>query len=431
MKEINEIMITKGTITEIFFKAKQKGFFHIIFSSTLVKIIGFLSAIFLPRFLSKYDYGLLSYIDTIRNYILLFNGLGIANATLRYCAQDINAEKKKGLFLATIIIGVSSDVLLIIGSIVIFMLVPFQFEGSKYFLLLSSVFPIFAFLYEDMQLFLRACFENKKYSIVSFVYAFLMVVLQIIFAIWGQLKGIILGRYIAIVISLFITWIFVKNLKAYKVKTKYLEKREIIYLFKFGIVMMFTGMSSLIIQLNETFIISIVLKDAEILADYRIATYILQISLFFFQAMLIFILPYFVNHAKDKKWVWSNFKKISLVNTIIMIPLHILLIIFTKPILFFLFGEKYLSAANIMQILLIASLCQAIFRGIPGNILGGIGEENFNLKVNIIFVIVHFVVDFWAVSTFGIMGAACALIITYFFSGIIITFHLYKVCHNV
>ena len=84
---------------------RRRGFFHIIAGSTLAKIAGFVSVFFLPRFLSKADYGLLTYVDNIRNYVMLFNGLGITQATLRYCAQEGSDEEKKGYFITTLKVG--------------------------------------------------------------------------------------------------------------------------------------------------------------------------------------------------------------------------------------------------------------------------------------------------------------------------------------
>lgn len=72
-----------------------KRFFHIIAGSTLAKIAGFVSVFFLPRFLSKADYGLLTYVNNIQSYVMLFNGIGITQATLRFCAQKSDDEVKK------------------------------------------------------------------------------------------------------------------------------------------------------------------------------------------------------------------------------------------------------------------------------------------------------------------------------------------------
>ena len=67
----------------------ESGFMHIIISSTLVKVVSFVSAMFLPRIITdKVEYGLLSYVDNIRSYILLFNGLGIMQAIMRFCTKE-------------------------------------------------------------------------------------------------------------------------------------------------------------------------------------------------------------------------------------------------------------------------------------------------------------------------------------------------------
>ena len=66
--------------------------------------------IFLPRFLSKADYGLLTYVDNIRNYVMLFNGIGITQATLRFCAQKGDDEVKKGYFISSLKIGIIADI---------------------------------------------------------------------------------------------------------------------------------------------------------------------------------------------------------------------------------------------------------------------------------------------------------------------------------
>jgi len=71
---------------------------------------------------------------------------------------------------------------------------------------------------------------------------------------------------------------------------------------------------------------------------------------------------------------------------------------------------------------------QVVFRGLSGNILIVIGEEKYNLKINILFNIIHAVINIWALKYFGINGAAVALTIVYFTSGIVMIVHLRNVC---
>ncbi|MEG1303340.1 MAG: oligosaccharide flippase family protein, partial [Lachnospiraceae bacterium] len=406
----------------------SKGFFHIIISSSLVKIVSFISAMFLPRFLSKSDYGMLTYIDNIRNYVLLFNAIGISNATIRYCATDESDEKKKGYFIASLIIGILFDLFLILVSILGFIVIPFPFSGAKTLLIATSFLPLLAFLFEDIQFLLRACLENQKYSLISFIYSTVMVVLQISMACLWKLNGIVMARYISLVFCVFIGWILIKDIRLIKSKAIMPHKKQVIKMIKFGIVMLVGNSLSLIMQLNETFIIGQVLKDETALADYKVASYILTISLFILQSVVVFIFPYFVKHADDKEWIWNKFKKVFFLNAAVMIPIHIVLFICSRLFIVIIFGENYISAVPLMRMLLIASLAQALFRALSGNILAGIGEEKFNLKINIIFTILHVIIDFTAIKFFGLNGAAIALTVVYFISGIVMIYHLRKVC---
>ena len=89
-----------------------------------------------------------------------------------------------------------------------------------------------------------------------------------------------------------------------------------------------------------------------------------------------------------------------------------------------------MGAAPLVRVFLIASWIQAVFRGLSGNILAVTGEEKFNLKINIIFVIVHAVIDIAAVKILGIYGAAIALIVVYLLSGLIMNLHLRNICNS-
>lgn len=409
------------------FKNRGKNFSYILIGSLLVKIVGFLSAMFLPRFLSKGDFGILTYVDNLRSYILFFNGLGMVNSGLKYCAQ-VNSKEKESIFFATIMIGVLFDFILVAITIALFIFLPLEFKEARSLLLLSSFLPIFNFLLEDMQVFLRACFKNKEYFISTVSYTLILVITQIAFAILADLNGVIVARYLGTIISIVLTFKLIKDFKSQKMLLQLPSKKMFFEMMRYGIITMLTNVASLMMQSNEMFMIGLVLKDPELLAEYKVATYILQVSLFLFQALLIFITPYFITHIDEKSWIWKKFKLISVLNAVVMIPIHIVLIVFSKFFLSFLFGMQYVTAARIMQTLLIASLFQALIRGIPSSILAIIGEEKFNLKVNVISVVIHCIIDYFTIKKFGVVGAAFALIAVYSISGLIMIRRLYKVC---
>ena len=272
------------------------------------KIAGFVSVFFLPRFLSKTDYGLLTYVENIRNYVMLFNGIGITQATLRYCAQNGSDKEKKGYFLASLKVGIAADVLIILITIVGYLIAPFPFEGARFQLLLSSCLPILYFLFTDIQLLLRATFQNQRYSVYNFTYSFLLMIFQIVFAVLWGVTGVMIGKYLSMALCVVMGFLLIRDLPMMKVKAQMPSWAEMKVMIRFGIVMLTASATSMVMSYNETFIVGQLLKNEELLAEYRVASNILSISLFLLEALLVFILPYFIQHIGDKQWIWENYK---------------------------------------------------------------------------------------------------------------------------
>ena len=403
----------------------KRGFFHIIAGSTLAKIAGFVSVFFLPRFLSKADYGLLTYVDNIRNYVMLFNGIGITQATLRYCAQKGSDEEKKGYFLASLKVGILADAAIILLTAAAYLVAPLPFEGARFQLLISACLPVFYFLFTDIQLLLRATFQNQRYSVYNFTYSFLLMIFQIVFAVLWGVTGVMVGRYISMGLCVLLGFLLIRDLPMMQVKALMPDWGQVKAMMRFSIVMLSASATSMVMSYNETFIVGQMLKNEELLAEYRVAANILSISLFLLEALLVFILPYFIQHIGDRKWIWNSYKKLFAINGVVMTLFHLGLFLFAKLYLYIFAGPEYMGAAPLVRMFLIASWIQAVFRGLSGNILAVTGEE-----INIIFVIVHAVIDIAAVKILGIYGAAIALIVVYLLSGLIMNLHLRNICNS-
>ncbi len=377
----------------------KKGFFHIIAGSTLAKIAGFVSVFFLPRFLSKADYGLLTYVNNIQSYVMLFNAIGITQAILRFCAQKSDDEVKKGYFVTSLKVGIIADILLVVFTTVAYLVIPFPYEGAKFQLVISSCLPILYFLFTDIQLLLRATFQNQRYSVYNFTYFPLLMIFQIVFAVLWGVTGVMIGKYISMGLCVIMGYLLIRDLPMMKVKAVKLSWQETKTAIRFSVVMLTASATSTVMSYNETFIVGQLLKDKELLAEYRVAANILSISLFLLEALLVFILPYFIQHIGDRRWIWDSYKKLFLINGVVMTIFHLGLFIFAKLYLFIFAGPEYMGAVSLVrECFLVASWIQAVFRGLSGNILAVTGEEKFNLKINIVFVVLHAVIDIAAVK---------------------------------
>ncbi|AVQ95375.1 hypothetical protein CXQ68_03450 [Ethanoligenens harbinense YUAN-3] len=73
--------------------------------STLINVVSAIAALLLPNVLVPAQFGLLNVPDTFIGYVMLFNGLGIAGAFLRYCAVGDDPREKRHIFCLVCALG--------------------------------------------------------------------------------------------------------------------------------------------------------------------------------------------------------------------------------------------------------------------------------------------------------------------------------------
>lgn len=415
----------------IYNQLASSGFFHIIISSTLVKIVSFISAMFLPRIISdKADYGLLSYVDNIRSYILMINGLGISYAIMRYCAKESNEKRRWGYFVTIMRYGVFIDVFIVLGTVFFAFITPETIVGQRELIIYAAATPIFFLLFDGIQLYLRSCLKNKEYSALSFSYSIIMVLFQIAAALAYGVTGVVWIRYVAITLAALYGVYLIKKTRTYSV----IYEKPSVDVFKeiklFGFIMLLSNATSSIMALNETQLLASVTKDAAMVAEYKVATYIFFIATFLSQSITVFIFPYFVKNIENKNWIWKSYKKVMKYNALIMVILHIGLWILVEPFTYFVFGEQYAGSIPFMKLLLIASFGQTVFRSITGNVLAAVGGERFNLLINCISIVVHISVAWGAMKIVGVYGIVIGSIAVYYLSSIPMIIFLYRMCNK-
>lgn len=409
--------------------AANKGFFHIVLSSTLVRVVGFLSTIFLPRILSKSDYGLLSYVDGIRGYILIVNGLGISNTVLRFCVANRPDGSRKGTFCFSLIFGLLVDVVLVVGSVVAYINISFPYREAKLWLLCMALLPALNFVFDDLQILLRAALDNKRYSILSFTYSALTVFLQILLALRCQLVGVVVARHISLLLSVGMAVFFISKLPLLHEKIVWPDRRERKKLVIYGLTLLVANASLQLMSSNETLFIGWFVSDVNALADYRVASYILQVTLFVVQAEAIFVTPYFALHSRDIPWMQKKYKQLFWMNAAGMLALHGILFVLAKFAVLIVFGEQYLNAVPLMRIQLVSSLFQSVLRVLPANILATIGQEKYSLKVNFLVLCVHTLVVGVGAWKLGITGVVMGNAFVYLIAGILMSKKIFSVLH--
>lgn len=408
----------------------KNGMVQIFAGSFASKFVSFFASAFLVRVLSKTEYGVLSYIDNIYNYIYLFAGYGVANAILRYVIIARDEHEKKEIFNYSITSGSIFNLFLVFAGIIFCVFFPHNRQYSDYIgLMVVMVISIpFRNLIDYTLNFLRACFKNGAYAFLSFLTGTLIVVFRYIGALIYELSGVAWGNAIIILFISLICLSVVKKITELdipKYQKRLTNSRKVnIY----SIQCMFTSGLWALFILNDILIMSMFGTGPDMLADYRVAYYIPANFSIISVSIGTFIAPFFTKHEanRDYPWVKKNYFRTIFGVAILVIPISIICLIFAEPIIILLYGRAYSNVVPTMRVLIIGSTINCIFRYSTANILAAIGKVEYNLYISIVCIIIQAIADVIIIDQFGMIGIAIVSSIIYIILSILLIFALWR-----
>ncbi len=406
----------------------NKGALHITVGTFVTKFVAFFGSIVVVRLLSKTDYGLMSYVENIYSYALIFAGLGLSNGILRFLVIVEDEQDKKSIFNYIIkrggIINIFIALLMCILSVIIKF--PESYSEAKFLIPVVALLLPFQDLLNEGLYTIRSFFKNKLYAYLAFASSVVLIGGRIVGAVINGVNGVLWSRVIinflfAILIFLFArSWLFSKGPALSLPREK---KREInIYSLQY----MITNGFWAIFMLNDTFLLGLLLNDPVGLADYKVA-YVLPGNISIFAAAIaIFVGPYFAKNEKNYEWVRRNYKKVCIVSAGIMGTAVILIAAFSRPLIELMFGEQYLNIIPLMRVLLLAAFFNSGLRFTTANLLASMGEVKYNMIISGIGIAIQTILDFMLIPHFGVMAVAVSNCFIYFFMAIALFFVFFK-----
>lgn len=402
----------------------DKGFFHILLGGSLTKIIAFMSSIAVVRLLTKEEYAFLAYTDNIYAYILLICGLGTSSAILKFCTSD-NSKKDTAFLSYAFKFGTIFQICLTIMIPIALSFITVAFDETRTYISILIFYPLLYFWVGLLQSFMRTQYKNKQYAYAGILQSIVVLLFSVIFAaLWG-VSGIIGARYIALIIVLFYCY---KVIRQDINKEKYLlskdEKKSFISL---AIALLIANVFSMIMPINENFLINNIIQSEEITANFKVASLIPSQLPFFTTAIITYYFPIFAR-MKNEEEIWKQSKNIGKVTLLIIGIISIVGIIISPLIIKIVYGNQYNGIDNLMTILWIINAINAGFRMLPMNILPAIGYAKFNMILSIVTCAFHFIMDYFFITHFGINGAVIAGGISYLVSGVAYWIYLKMKC---
>lgn len=408
-------MINKDEIKRKIDKLNKTGFFSIFIATVLSKVITLLGGVVLVRVLSKEDYGLYAYIHNCYSMLFLLNDFGISSAALQFMTENLKDEKKQSAILkyslkSSLISAIAVGILILFSPL----FYPYTMEEAKRITPMLFLVPLITIFSGIMSIILRSNFENKKYSKLQiFSTAVTYIVLISFSLIWG-LQGAIFSPYIygivILIYSAYLTYNYLVKIK--KIETPTLEKREKKSFFKYAFATQLNNTIGGLMLIIDTFLIGIIIAAPEAIATYNVGSKLPHALTFLPSCIAIYIVPHFIKHNKDTKWLKKNFHSLLKYSIIGFGIICLLLILFSKLIFMILFGEQYYDGIPIYIVLMIGLFFTSALKSPCSNILNSLKKIRINIITNTICVVVNFISNIFFIKMLGVIGAAITTTVT-------------------
>lgn len=398
----------------------KNGFLHIFSASVINKIIQFCSSVILIRFFPKEQYGQYSYAGNILSFFLLVEGLGVCSGLLQYASENRSGERKLGVVKLSLRYGVLFDAFLGAAIFIFSLIFILPIAGSVEILRWMFLIPLFTLFFNIVETYLRATLRNFQYSALSVLNTALFLVCSVIGVICYGVLGVIIGRYVAYIISDIIAFLVMK--KDF-LALKYIELPEITFrreFLKYSIICMLANSISGLLYLIDTFLVGLIIKESSVVAAYKTATIIPFALNFIPISVMTFVYPYFAKINTDKEKIKKYYKMLisymAIINSIISIFLFVSAPFIIKTV----FGASYSDSILPFRVLAIGYFFAGTFRIPTGNLIGAIKKVKVSLYESIICGALNIILDVLFITWWGSIGAAISTSSIYVVSGLIV-----------
>lgn len=409
-------------------KIKQlysKGFFHIIGSNILNKIMQFCSGIFIVRVLTKEEFGIFTYAQNLLAFFLLINGLGITSGFLQYGSRNIdNEELKNSIANYSLKYGIGINLLISFLVIIYSIFGKFKVEEARIIFRMMLFFPIIALVIEMIQIYLRINLKNKEMAKISNLNTFFNLIGMLLGSYVYGVIGLVVGKYIGNLISIFNCLKYLKIIYLNNVlKISQELKKEII---KFSIVAVFNNGISQLLYIIDIFLLGIIIPNKNIIASYKTATLIPFALNFIPLSIMTYLYPYIAKNIENKIILRKYLKQLLIYLGGINLIISIGLILFSHLIITIIFGKNYLDSKNVFIILSIGYFIAGTFRIPFGNMLAAMEKLKYNFYITLFSGGLNIMLDIIFIKKYGSIGAAIATVSIFIFSSILGGYFLKK-----
>jgi O-antigen/teichoic acid export membrane protein len=394
-----------------------KRIFSVALWSGVSKILLFTISIIIARILEPVEYGKYILFMVILNTIVNVFDLRLSQVVIPEMKQISN---KKLLSFLNFNLEI---IMAFLGFIILFICVLFDLDSyikldiSNFELFLSFLFILSFHIQRSAITIFQANEEYNKYNLITIMFPLIFLISILVFkefiinyntAIEYRVYSLVVLAIIAII--LIYKYTFFNELK--KNKQEFINMLKI--LIKYSQVSMFIGWMSLIYYNADRLMIGWLGNNSAEVGYYVNGVLLGTLLTHFSGAIVQAIYPNF-----SKAYLENDIKKVKnyLIRYnhfvfFIIIPIAIILAYFSKEIILFFFGEKYIEASNVFKIWILF-IPIYIWPALLIKIVYIRKEHKQFLPYIFLAVITNIILDYFLIPKYGIIGAVGATIVCY------------------
>lgn len=392
----------------------QRNGQFIFFSMLISRLSSFLTGIFIVRLISQHDYGQITIVASLFALFSSLIGFGSSYSVLRYVPLEMQNDDKKELSVYLLRKGFNYQILLTI----LFLTISFFYvERYSHVVIIFVFFAVrligFYFLTHILADY-RANEKNRTYAYLSLIISVTGLIGSISLTFFWGTFGYLIS--ISILPYLSLLWIRKEKLQTWSIRK--IPPKGV---WNYALNAAATSLLSDLLFSTDIILLSIYSNETDI-ANYKVAVMIpfnitlLGISVIF--ASYPQIVKHYNNYWYLKNYVLNYYK--------IFVPISIFIFaigsIFAEQIIKTVFGVEYVSTINVavFTLYLFTFLLNILFRNLYGNMLSAVGKISVNTWVSIFSILILFVLSYFFVPKYGILGMAISMSVVLFCSGIIL-----------
>ena len=385
----------------------SRGFFHIFGANVVNKIVTFATNIAIVWFLSKDSYGIFSYANNIYSFASLVTGFGLLSGMFQLCTEKRPEEEKSAVFRYVLTRGLFVDFWLAIVILFVGLFVPLPIAEAGRCLALFAPMLMLDFLFQYASIALRTKKANQQFAKLQTANTVLYFSAGCIGAFLSGIAGVVIGRYVAYILSLALASVY---LKASKLSLRRAQPLDFLLkknLWGYSVPTQISAGINQMTFLLDVFLVGVFVGSSLDVASYKVATMLPEGMLFIPTSLIIFVLSYFVEHNHDRDWFREKSRIFIGAGMVLYALLSVLLVVFAPLVIKVLWGSEYVDAVFAFRLLAVCCAFSAL-RTSCTNLLCALRAVKSNLVVSAVSLVVNAALCLLLIPQYGINGAAAA-----------------------